>query len=81
MGVEHVKKGIALSPQSPTGYYYLGQIKKACGDLPEAERMFRKTIELRANHVEAARELRLMQLRRAKGDDTVSGMLFGRKKK
>ena len=79
--LDHVRKGIALSPMSPTGYYYYGQIKKACGDPAEAERMFRKTIELRPNHVEAARELRLMQLRRAKGDDTVSGRLFGRKKK
>ena len=79
--MDHIRKGIALSPQSPTGYYYLGQIKKACGDPAEAERMFRKTIELRPNHVEAARELRLMQLRRAKGDETVSGRLFGRKKK
>ncbi|MGH2901647.1 MAG: DnaJ domain-containing protein, partial [Solirubrobacteraceae bacterium] len=79
--MDHIRKGIALSPQSPTGYYYLGQIKKACGDPAEAERMFRKTIEIRPNHVEAARELRLMQLRRAKGDETVSGRLFGRKKK
>ena len=79
--LDQVRKGIALAPQSPTGWYYLGQIRKACGDPAEAERMFRKTIELRPNHVEAARELRLMQLRRAKGDDTVSGMLFGRKKK
>src|SRR4030095_1120277 len=30
--MDHIRKGIALSPQSPTGYYYLGQIKKACGD-------------------------------------------------
>jgi tetratricopeptide (TPR) repeat protein len=81
VGVEHIKKGIALSPQSATAYYYLGQIRKACGDAAEAERMFRRTIELRPNHVEAARELRLMQLRKAKGDDTVAGRLFGRKKK
>lgn len=81
VGVEHVKKGIALSPQSAQAYYYLGQIRKACGDPAEAERMFRKTIELRPNHVEAARELRLMQLRKAKGDETVAGRLFGRKKK
>jgi CheY-like chemotaxis protein/tetratricopeptide (TPR) repeat protein len=80
-GVEHIKKGIALSPQSATAYYYLGQVRKACGDPAEAERMFRKTVELRPNHVEAARELRLIQLRKAKGDDTVAGRLFGRKKK
>jgi tetratricopeptide (TPR) repeat protein len=81
VGVEHIKKGIALSPQSATAYYYLGQVRKACGDPAEAEKMFRKTVELRPNHVEAARELRLIQLRKAKGDDTVAGRLFGRKKK
>ncbi len=43
--------------------------------------MFRKTIELRPDHVEANRELRLIQMRRAKGDDTGGGRLFGRKKK
>jgi tetratricopeptide (TPR) repeat protein len=76
-----LKKGIALSPQSPTGFFYLGQIRKACGDTVEAERMFRKTIDVRPDHVEACRELRLMQLRRAKGEDTIAGRLFGRKKK
>ncbi len=77
----HLKKGIALSPQSPSGWFYLGQIRKACGDSAEAERMFRKVIEVRPDHVDALREVRLMQLRRAKGDDTIAGRLFGRKKK
>ena len=36
---------------------------------------------VRPDHVEALREVRLMQLRRAKGDDTIAGRLFGRKKK
>ncbi len=79
--IGHLKKGIALAPQSPTGFFYLGQIRKACGDTAEAERMFRKTIDVRPDHVEACRELRLMQLRRAKGEDTIAGRLFGRKKK
>ncbi|HKC52043.1 MAG TPA: response regulator [Myxococcota bacterium] len=79
--LEQIKKAIALSPQSPSIYYYLGQIRKACGDHTEAEKMFRKTIELRPDHVEANRELRLIQMRRAKGDDTGGGRLFGRKKK
>lgn len=78
---ESIKKAISLSPQSPAPFYYLGQIRKACGDQAEAEKMFRKTIELRPNHVEANRELRLIQMRRGKGDETVSGRLFGRKKK
>ncbi len=79
--LDQIRKAIALSPQSATSYYYLGQIRKACGDHAEAEKMFRKTIELRPDHVEANRELRLIQMRRAKGDETVSGRLFGRKKK
>jgi CheY-like chemotaxis protein len=79
--LDQIRKAINLSPQSPTSYYYLGQIRKACGDQVEAEKMFRKTIELRPDHVEANRELRLIQMRRAKGDETVSGRLFGRKKK
>ena len=79
--LDQIKKAIALSPQSPAGYYYLGQIRKACGDQAEAEKMFRKTTELRPDHIEANRELRLIQMRRAKGDETVSGRLFGRKKK
>ena len=79
--LEQIKKAIALSPQSPAPYYYLGQIRKACGDQVEAEKMFRKTVELRPDHIEANRELRLIQMRRGKGDETVSGRLFGRKKK
>jgi len=79
--LDQIKKAITLSPQSPAGYYYLGQIRKACGDPAEAERMFRKTTELRPDHVEANRELRLIQMRRAKGDESVGGRLFGRKKK
>ncbi|HTO09627.1 MAG TPA: response regulator [Myxococcota bacterium] len=79
--LDQIKKAITISPQSPAGYYYLGQIRKGCGDHAEAEKMFRKTTELRPDHIEANRELRLYQMRRAKGDETVSGRLFGRKKK
>ena len=68
--LEQIKKAISLSPQSATIFYYLGQIRKACGDHAEAEKMFRKTIELRPGHVEANRELRLIQMRRQKGDGT-----------
>lgn len=78
--LEQLKKAIALSPQSPAPYYYLAQIRKACGDHVEAEKMFRKTVELRPDHVEANRELRLIQMRRQKGEGTIGGRLFGRKK-
>jgi len=77
--VEALKRALTLAPASPTGYYYLGQLRKACGELDQAARMFRKVLELRPEHVEASRELRLLQKRR----DEPTGGLFGlgRKKK
>ncbi len=67
-GIQHLEKGISLAPKATTGYYYLGLARKACGEQAEAERMFRQVLELRPDHVEAARELRLFQMRRAKGN-------------
>ena len=82
--VQHLETGINLAPQSPTGYYYLGQLRKACGEAEVAMRMFRKVLSVRPDHVEAARELNLLMRRRQQeDDDTNSGGLFGfgRKKK
>ncbi len=62
--LEHLQKSIALAPKSPSGYYYLGLARKACEQEGEAEKMFRKVLELRPEHVEAARELRLFQMRK-----------------
>jgi curved DNA-binding protein CbpA len=80
---EDLDKAIAVAPRSVTGYYYLGLLLKACAELEQAERMFRKAIELAPGHVEAARELRLFQMRREreKGSPKGSSFLgFGRKK-
>ncbi len=80
--VEHLKKALSLAPASPTGYYYLGQMQKACGDPDQAVKMFRKVLSLRRNHVEASRELRLLKQRGRQRNDSTSGMFgFGRKKK
>ncbi len=75
--LEHLKKAIALAPQSPTGYYYLGQLLKACEDTVGAGKMFRKVLSLRPEHVEASRELRLMQKRFGETHGSKSGKLFG----
>ncbi len=79
--MEHLKKAIALAPQSPTGYYYLGQLLKACEDTDGAGKMFRKVLSLRPDHVEASRELRLIQKRFGETHDSKSGKLFGFGKK
>jgi len=79
---EHLEKAIQLAPQSPTGYYFLGQLLKACNDPTRARKMFKKVMELRPGHVEAERELRLIEMRKGKGDKSGGGIFgFGRKKK
>ena len=81
--IEQLERAQKLAPRSPTGYYYLGQLRKACGEADQAGKMFRKVLELRPEHVEASRELRLLQRRRKETSDSGPGGLFGfgRKKK
>ena len=79
---QHLEKAISLAPKSPTGYYFLGQLHKACAQPDLAQRMFAKVLEIRPDHVEASRELRLIQMRKGKGGQSGSGRFgFGRKKK
>jgi curved DNA-binding protein CbpA len=80
---EDLEKAVALAPRSVTGYYYLGELLKACGELDPAEKMFRRVTELSRGHVEATRELRLFQMRRERQKKTAKGssfLGFGRKK-
>jgi CheY-like chemotaxis protein/curved DNA-binding protein CbpA len=77
--IETLRKAIALAPNSPSGYYYLGRLYRICEQLPEAERMFRKILELRPQHAEAAQELRLLE--RRKSERAGRGLFgLGRKK-
>jgi DNA-binding response OmpR family regulator/tetratricopeptide (TPR) repeat protein len=61
--LDSLKKAISLAPQSPNGYFYLGRLHRICERIPEAEKMFRKVLELRPKHVEAQQELRLIARR------------------
>lgn len=77
--IDALRKSIAVGPNSPSGYFYLGRLHRICEQLPEAERMFRKILELRPQHAEAAQELRLIERRR---NEKPSGKgLFGIGKK
>ena len=80
---EALQRGIELAPMSANGHYYFGMFRKACGELPEAERMFRKALELDSNHPGVNQELRLMRMRKRGGaDGGLKGLLsFGRKKR
>ncbi len=78
---EHIEKAISLSPNSPTAHYLLGQLLKACDQAELAKKMFRQVLELQPGHVEAARELRLIEMRRGKGGSSAGLFGLGRKRK
>jgi CheY-like chemotaxis protein/tetratricopeptide (TPR) repeat protein len=78
-GIDALRKAISLGPNSPSGYFYLGRLHRICEQLPEAERMFRKILELRPQHAEAAQELRLIE--RRKNERSTGKGLFGIGKK
>ncbi len=82
---EHLDRAQQLSPNSPTGYYLMGLFRKACGDPRAAERMFKKTLELSPSHMEANREIRLLNMRKGGGKEAAGEkgkgfFRFGRKK-
>ena len=62
------------SPESATAIYFMGQLHKACAETELAKRMFRKVLDIQPKHAEAARELRLMEMRKTKGS---GGGIFG----
>jgi DNA-binding response OmpR family regulator/tetratricopeptide (TPR) repeat protein len=76
---EHIEKAVALAPESSTGYYFLGRLHKACAEPGLARKMFRTVLDIDPDHVEASRELRLIEMRKEK--DSKSGGLFGLGKK
>jgi CheY-like chemotaxis protein len=81
--LQRLQEAQALAPRSATGYYYMGLFRKACGEVDQAERMFRKALEISPGHADAGRELRLHERRRREREGPGSSGLFGfgRKKK
>jgi hypothetical protein len=55
------KKAIAGLPSCVAAWQFLGSMAKIVGDLKEAERCFKKVVELDPKHTEALRELRMMK--------------------
>ncbi len=76
--LQALQKAGNLAPKSPNAWFYLGRLHRVCESLPEAERMFRKVLEVRPGHTEAQQELRLLERRRNEGGGKG---LFGRLRK
>ena len=73
-----LSRAIKLSRNNPRPYYLLGELFLAENDLDRAVASFRKALELREDHVDAERGLRLALMRREKSGADKKGGLFDR---
>src|SRR5262249_30715170 len=63
-----LQRAIKLGRNNPRPYYLLGELFLAENDHERAIVYFRKALELREDHVEAERGLRLATMRKEKGE-------------
>ena len=64
--VNHLRKALEMSPNSERVHLYLGQLLKRSGNESEAIQHFRKVLEVNPRNIEAAREVRIMEMRKTK---------------
>jgi tetratricopeptide (TPR) repeat protein len=82
-----VKKGLLkaleLNAKCAPAFYYLGTVYKHAGDIDRAYSHFQKCLDLTPGHVDAEREVRLIEMRRERGGGSPGkgGGLFDRFKK
>jgi tetratricopeptide (TPR) repeat protein len=77
-----LQKAIELQPKCVSAFFFLGQVYKHMNDMDRALHSFRKTMDLHPGHVDAEREIRLIEMRKAKGPpEKKGGGLFDRFKK
>ena len=65
--VEKLGKAIATSNRCERAYFYRGQLHKRLGNVAMAAKDFRKAMELNPRNIDAAREVRLHEMRRERG--------------
>lgn len=68
-GVLKLEKAIEMSAKAYEALFFLAQAVKLQGDIEKAEGLFQRVLKLRPHHVEAQRELRLIEQRRGKEGD------------
>ncbi len=65
--INEIKNGLKMRNNNvPNGYVFLGRIYKTLEDKETASRMYKKALSIQSNHVEATRELRLLNMRKSK---------------
>jgi len=64
--LEHIAKGVKLSPDRETPLLFLGRVFRAKGELENARKVFRRAIRIKPDCHAALRELRLIESRATK---------------
>jgi cytochrome c-type biogenesis protein CcmH/NrfG len=73
--MEHVAKGIKLSPDREKPYIFLGRMFKATGDMESARKMFQRALKIRPDSHAALQEVRVLTLRESKGKGLLDRLL------
>jgi CheY-like chemotaxis protein len=73
--LEHIAKGIKLSPQRETSYLYVGRIFRATGAADRARKMFERAVRIKPDCHAARQELRILTLRERKGSGFLNRLL------
>jgi len=73
--LEHIAKGIKLSPQREMSYLYLGRIFRANGAADRARKMFERAVRIKSDCHAARQELRVLNLREQKGSGFLNRLL------
>ena len=59
-----LNKAIQLNYKCVKAFYHLGQVYSAMGEIDRAYNAFQKVLSLDEDHVDALREVRIMEMRR-----------------
>jgi curved DNA-binding protein CbpA len=68
-----IQQAVSESPRFARGFYWIGQIWKHLNDIPHAEKAFREAANLDKGFLEAEREVRLLEMRRARSTQPKGG--------
>ncbi len=70
---ELMAEALKRDPSCDRAHYQLGVIARVEGDMARAEEHFRIAVEVNPRHLEANQELRLIEMRRKKAQDSKKG--------
>ncbi len=71
--IPHLRRAEELAPKSERVHLYMGQLLKQTNSLSEARTHFEMVLKVNPRNIEAAREVRIMEIRRSKKDGKKKG--------